>query len=277
MGRKIRDMVTPVVSIIIPCYKQAEYLADAIDSVLSQTFANWECVVVNDASPDHTSAVALSFVKQDARIRLIELDKNGGLANARNRGIAATSGTYIVPLDADDTLHPFFLETVLRKIVTNERLKVVYTDVREFGLINQVAIRKDFDWKLMARQNLFQAIAIFRRSDFERTAGYRVKVAYEDWDLWLQLIDRNDQAIRVPLPLVNVRVKEQSMIKDIQGQPEIEKEIRKEIYFLNRKKFQAIVPELAFSFERKSKNPDIAFLIHYWFQRFRLRMKVFFQ
>ncbi|HTU22596.1 MAG TPA: glycosyltransferase [Gemmataceae bacterium] len=92
----------PLASIIIPCYKQAEYLPTAVDSALAQTYAPIEVLVVNDGSPDDTERVALSY-----RDRIVYVARpNGGLSAARNTGIARARGRYLKFLDSDDHLHP---------------------------------------------------------------------------------------------------------------------------------------------------------------------------
>lgn len=95
----------PKVSVIVPCFNQAGYLPEALGSVLGQTFADWECIIVNDGSPDDTARVAAEWVKRDARFRYIE-KANGGLSSARNAGIEAARGQFVQFLDADDALHP---------------------------------------------------------------------------------------------------------------------------------------------------------------------------
>jgi glycosyltransferase involved in cell wall biosynthesis len=95
-------IASPLVSVIIPCYKQAHYLPEAIDSVLTQTYPRVEVIVVNDGSPDDTAAVAGRY---GDRIRYVERP-NGGISAARNTGIARGQGDYFKFLDSDDYLHP---------------------------------------------------------------------------------------------------------------------------------------------------------------------------
>lgn len=95
-------MTTPLVSVIIPCYRQAHYLPEALDSALNQSHPNCEILVVNDGSPDDTEAVAQRY---GDRIHYI-YRPNGGLSAARNTGIAHARGVYLKYLDADDHLHP---------------------------------------------------------------------------------------------------------------------------------------------------------------------------
>src|SRR5262249_41538424 len=92
----------PLVSVIIPCYKQAGYLPEAIDSALAQTYSPLEVIVVNDGSPDDTERVAKGYGD-----RIVYVHRpNGGLSAARNTGIARARGLYLKFLDSDDYLHP---------------------------------------------------------------------------------------------------------------------------------------------------------------------------
>ncbi len=99
----------PKVSVIIPCYNQAEYLQSALASVFCQSFTDWEAIVVNDGSTDDTVEIAAGFFAKfpDCNWKLID-QKNAGLTSARNAGIEAAVGEYILPLDADDMISPVF-------------------------------------------------------------------------------------------------------------------------------------------------------------------------
>lgn len=96
-------MDNQLISVIVPCYNQGQYLADALNSVFAQTYPNWECIIVNDGSTDDTEAIAYNFLKKDARFKYT-YKKNGGLSSARNAGLQVASGTFIQFLDADDTI-----------------------------------------------------------------------------------------------------------------------------------------------------------------------------
>ena len=96
-------MASPAFSIIVPAYNNAEFLGDTIQSVLSQTFPDFELIVVNDASPDDVDAVMARF--DDPRIRYIVHPENRGLSAARNTGIRAAAGAFIALLDGDDLFH----------------------------------------------------------------------------------------------------------------------------------------------------------------------------
>ena len=101
-------MTQDLVSIITPCYNGSKYVAQTIESVLAQTYQNWEMLIVDDGSKDNSVEIIKKFSEKDFRIQLIQ-QPNGGSANARNHGIREAQGRYIALLDADDLWKPEFL------------------------------------------------------------------------------------------------------------------------------------------------------------------------
>src|SRR5450432_4194524 len=95
----------PLISVIVPCYRQAKYLPDAVKSLIGQSYRHWECIIINDGSPDDTREVAAEQVRLDSRIRYVE-QANGGCSSARNRGLTEANGDFVQFLDADDLLLP---------------------------------------------------------------------------------------------------------------------------------------------------------------------------
>ena len=118
-------MTNTLVSIIIPCYNQAQYLAEALESVLNQTHQVWECIIVNDGSPDNTEEVAMEWCKKDTRITYLK-KANAGLSAARNSGIAIAQAEFILPLDADDKLGYNYISLALKEFELDSTIKVVY-------------------------------------------------------------------------------------------------------------------------------------------------------
>ena len=104
MNRSFEDDV-PFFSVIIPCYKQADLLSAALDSLLSQDYTSWEAIVVNDGSPDNTQSVTQKNIDKDRRIKLVSKE-NGGLSSARNAGLRVAKGHWFLFLDADDYILP---------------------------------------------------------------------------------------------------------------------------------------------------------------------------
>ena len=102
----------PRISVIIPVYKVEKYVGRCLDSVLGQTFTDWEAVCVNDGSPDRSREILAEYAEKDSRIKIID-KPNGGLSDARNAGMRNASGEYVVFLDSDDFIHPQTFEISL--------------------------------------------------------------------------------------------------------------------------------------------------------------------
>src|SRR6056297_3426394 len=95
-----------MVSIIIPAYNSARHISGTIESVLAQTYQDWEMLIVDDGSSDHTVPIVREYTRRDERIRLIPLYQHMGAAESRNTAIRAARGRYIAFLDSDDLWHP---------------------------------------------------------------------------------------------------------------------------------------------------------------------------
>lgn len=102
-----------LVSVITPCYNGAKFIGDAIESVMAQTYPNWEMLITDDCSNDNSIEVIKEYVAKDSRVRLLQLEKNSGAAVARNKSIAEAKGRYIAFLDGDDMWLPNKLELQL--------------------------------------------------------------------------------------------------------------------------------------------------------------------
>ena len=120
-------MPSSLVSIIVPCFNQAQYLPDALNSVLAQSFPSWECIIINDGSEDKTEEVSKEFCQGDNRFKYI-WKENGGLSSARNAGIKVSSGKYILPLDADDKIAAEYIQQAVNVLDNDVNVKVVYSD-----------------------------------------------------------------------------------------------------------------------------------------------------
>ncbi len=203
----------PLVTVIMPCYNQAQYLPEAVASVVAQTFSDWEIIIVNDGSPDNTSEAARALIKQYAgrRIRLLE-KKNGGLASARNAGIAVAEGAYLLPLDADDKIDPAMLEKTVALLEAEPGLAIAYTDIAHFGVVEKVILAAEFDFKKICLNNQLNYCSLYRREAWERVGGYRSWLyGYEDWNFWIDCGERGLVARRIPGAMLQYRVKDSSM------------------------------------------------------------------
>lgn len=205
-------MQTPLVSIIVPCYQQAQYLPETLDSVLAQTFSNWECIIVNDGSPDNTEIVAIDYCAKDSRFQYIK-QNNQGLARARNNGIRMSKGEYVLPLDSDDKIGPSYLEKAVSHIQGDPSCKVVYCKAEYFDGRSGPWHLRDYCYYDMLWDNCIFCSSLYRRSDFDRVGGYNPNMKYglEDWDFWLSILSPEDTVLCIDEVLFYYRSKAVSM------------------------------------------------------------------
>ena len=117
-------METALVSIIMPMYNAGKFLSKSIESVLEQTYQNWELLLIDDGSKDDSIDIALAFMEKDSRIFLLKNEQNMGIAKTRNKGIEASKGQYIAFLDSDDLWLPNKLEVQVKWM---EEKKLLFT------------------------------------------------------------------------------------------------------------------------------------------------------
>lgn len=197
------------VSVIVPVYNQGEFLAEALDSVLQQTYPNWECIIVNDGSTDNTEEVAKSYVNKDDRFKYL-YQENSGCGAARNNGIRHSNGYFILPLDGDNMLCPTYLEKAVSYFLLHPETTLVYGKAEYFGDRSGVWNLPKYSWERFIWSNCIDACAMYKRSDFEATGGYR-DVLMEDWDFWLSLLGPDSIVYRYDDILFRYRVRKNSL------------------------------------------------------------------
>ena len=186
-----------LVSVIIPCYNQGEFLEECLISVFASTYKHIEVIVINDGSKDNSLEIITSL---NTKYNFTLLDQvNSGPSIARNNGILVSKGNYILPLDADDKIGRSYIADAVIQLDTNYKTGIVYCKSEFFG-------EKDGEWKLpnysfeqMLTQNLIFNCALFRRKDYDKTSGYNpnMKEGWEDWDFWLTLIELGIEVERI--------------------------------------------------------------------------------
>jgi glycosyltransferase involved in cell wall biosynthesis len=180
----------PLVSVVIPCYNQAHFLGEAIESVLSQTYPHFEIIVVDDGSTDNTSEVASDHQK----VRLIR-QENQGLSAARNAGLYQSRGEYIVFLDADDRLLPEALEVGVKELGAHPKCAFVFgyhnniaTDGSPLATSHPPHNEPDQYLALLHRCYIRMHAVMYRRSVFETVGGFDTSLgASEDYDMYLRI------------------------------------------------------------------------------------------
>lgn len=193
------DRETPTVSVVIPAYNAAPLLPDTIDSVLDQTYAHVEVIVVDDGSADETPEILADYGDAIRAIR----QENAGSASARNRGIEAAEGEYIALLDADDRWLPRKLERQMQQLTTHPDLLWNYTDwLHVDGTTGETIYRAsqvvdhpsgDVLRPLIGRLFIPPSTEVIRRDVFEEVGLYdesRLHRISEDWEFTLRVAER---------------------------------------------------------------------------------------
>jgi glycosyltransferase involved in cell wall biosynthesis len=210
-------MSTPQVSIIVPCYNQAQYLDIALQSVFDQSFQNWECLIVNDGSPDHTSAIANNWVAKDSRFVYLHKE-NGGVSSARNLGIEKAKGEYLQFLDSDDFLEREKLELCLQEIENNKDVNLVISNFRMFTDNPQITSEPFccLNAQLFTLENaLFKwnesfsipiHCGLFYSSLFSTLRFPENLAAQEDWIVWVSIFKRGCNTFFLDKPLALYRL-----------------------------------------------------------------------
>jgi glycosyltransferase involved in cell wall biosynthesis len=211
------------VSIIIPCYNDHEYVEQAVDSALSQTYLNKELIVIDDGSNKKTKKV---LQKIKTKIDLLLTQENKGVVKARNNGIKASKGDYILTLDADDYFDPLFLEKAVKILDEKPSIGLV-TCIGEIINKNEKSTLqtpsgagKD---KVIYYNNAFASL-LFRKKCWQEVRGYDENMAlgYEDWEFNISMAKAGWQVYVIKEKLFNYRNKINSRNKSISIKNNIE-------------------------------------------------------
>lgn len=220
--------MTPLVSIIVPCYNQSQYLTEALESIYNQTFTNWECLIIDDGSIDNTAEIAKSFVDKDSRI-IYFFKENGGVSSTRNLGLEKANGKYIQFLDCDDVLDIRKLELSIKELELNKNnnIEIVISNFRMFTdevkvssppfcVLNPEYFNLEgflYQWNigfsLQMQCGFFDAV-LFKNIRFPENLS-----AQEDWVVWVTLFKTGCKAVFIDKPLAYYRINPNSRMSTL--------------------------------------------------------------
>lgn len=197
-------MNTHRISVIIPVYNHAADLVTCLRALKKQTYPSLELIVVNDRSSDHPKETVQAAGLFDGIDAWIDLEKNQGAPVARNRGFAASSGSFVLFLDADAIVRPDGIERMLKALVDHPDAAFSYGAFR-FG--KKIFLSGPFSVEKLAKQNDIHTSSLIRRESFP---GFDPSLKkFQDWDLWLQIAEAGGEGVYIPELLMDIRERKQ--------------------------------------------------------------------
>ncbi len=228
----------PLVSVIIPCYNQGNYLAETLKSVFTQTYELWECFIVDDGSTDNTKEVALDWCQKDSRYNYIE-KKNGGVASARNAGLSQFKGQYIQILDGDDLIEKDKFYDSLKAfdklkihivfsnyIYLKEGIRFLPARPIDTTCLNYESYLSSFGKKFVTpiHTAIFDAKCL-EDYRFDETLSFS-----EDWIMWLSIFKKHPKCFLIDAPHAIYRLHNSSSTSNPQTVRRKALEIRQKLY-----------------------------------------------
>ncbi|KAA5822446.1 glycosyltransferase [Algibacter amylolyticus] len=256
-------MINNSISIIIPCFNQAQFLEETLVSVFNQSSKDrWECIIVNDGSSDNSEEIALSWTKKDKRFKYF-YKENGGLSSARNFGINNAVNNIILPLDSDDVIDKELIRDVINTF-NNTNADVVHYDVSFFGEKKGIYSLPNYNYKTLLLQNTFIACTPFKKERYLKIGGYDEKLkSFEDWDLWIRMLNENSKVVKISKPLYYYRKHETgSLSNSFSESPKLYFDLYDYIYTKNKAIYDA-----------HFKNPILAYQQNESLQNFNNKIK----
>lgn len=199
------------VSIITPIYNCEKYIKTSVESVLNQTYKDWELILIDDASTDGSLKIITTFI--DTRIKVLKLRNNSGPAVARNEGIKEASGRFIAFLDSDDLWLPNFLEKSISFMRTNKH-SLVYASCKRVDenlkpLLSDFIVPSKVCYSDLLKTNSIPCLTtIYDTSSLGKV--YQKNIPKEDYALWLDILKKIDFAYGIKEPLAMYRMRENS-------------------------------------------------------------------
>lgn len=186
---------TYTVSIIMPAYNAARYITDSISSVLAQTWNDWELIIIDDCSTDHTPDIIAAFEKTDSRIKHIRNNQNSGVAHSRNFGIAKATGIWIAFLDSDDCWTPDKL-TMQLAFTQQQQADFTFTgsafiDEKSQPLPHYLSVPEKISYTMLLKQNIISCSSVLIKRKLLLPYPMASDDMHEDFAVWLQILRDN--------------------------------------------------------------------------------------
>lgn len=248
-------MKSILISIIIPCYNDAQYIEQAVNSALNQTYLHKEVIVVDDGSNAKTKEI---LKRLEPKITKLITQENQGQSKARNVGIEASKGEYILVLDSDDFFEPTFCEKAIEVFMNKKDVKLVTCKANLFfeDGSSRIFTPKGGTIADFILSNNALGTSLFRKEDWDLCGGYdqNMRLGFEDWEFFIRLLKSGGEAVVIYEPLYNYRKRYNSTTA---GANLIKYELLKFIYYkheeLYKDHFKSFVNDLLYKIEIKEQ------------------------
>ena len=243
------------ISIIVPCYNQVQYLDGCLQSVLDQTYTNWECLIIDDGSPDNTEDLAKIWVEKDERFHYFKKE-NGGVSSARNFGIEKAKGEWILPLDGDDKIGKNYLNLAAKEFSKN--YSVIYCNAEFFGKQTGSWDLSDYSFQKLLIKNHIFCSAFFLKKDWLQCGGYDQSFVYgmEDWDFWLSILNPESEVLKLDYTGFYYRRKDESRDTLLNASDQKKRLTESKIYTKHLLYYLNLDPNPIKNFEQQTKNTE---------------------
>lgn len=205
-----------LVSVIMPAYNCADYLGITLDSIIDQTYKNWEVIVVDDCSNDNTAEVVQEYMRKDGRIKYYKLENNSGAAVARNTAVELAAGKYMAFLDSDDVWFPEKLIKQISFMDENDNLFTCtsYTKIDEEGkyLNRTIGVRKQSDYNDILKKNPGNSTVIYNAEEIGKITIPNIRKR-NDYVMWLSVVKKAGRLYGMEEPLASHRIRNGSLSK----------------------------------------------------------------
>ncbi|WP_248723503.1 glycosyltransferase [Seonamhaeicola sp. ML3] len=182
-------MIAPKITVLMPVYNNESYINEAVDSILNQTFSDFQLLIIDDGSTD--KSVALIKKYDDVRIKLVEKDNNTGLIDCLNLGLSLATGKYVARMDGDDISVADRFEKQLAILENDQDIKVCGCWLKTFGDKEEIIKHKEFHDEIVANMlihcSMTMGAVMFERKAFEGYSFNKEKVHVEDYDFWSRI------------------------------------------------------------------------------------------
>ena len=203
------------ISIIIPSYNTATFLAKTISSVIHQSLDAWELLIVDDCSSDNSNTIISHYTQKDSRVKLLKLETNSGPAVARNKGIKEAKGRYIAFLDSDDIWHPKKLEKQLQ-FMQEQHAVISFT---AYNMIDEKSgqpmavheVPKTITYKKLLKSNVIGCSTVIYDTQIIGKVYFPIIQKRQDFALWLKILKRHEPAYGLQEVLVDYMVRTDSV------------------------------------------------------------------